>query len=999
MLFDNLHRSINNICLQISKQIYASIFISLMCLICVPLGAQSLISGKVTGKNGIPLSGASINIVDTQTGTISESDGSFSLSAKSGDFIECSYVGYSPFHFVVGDETEINIALSEAIVMLDEFVVSGYGTTTRKDVTGAITKVDNSDFVVGSIFDPLQQIQGKVAGVVIQQPGGDPNGEISIRIRGATSLEGQPPLLVIDGIAIDDFYKAMTSLNPSDIESFDILKDASAASIYGARGANGVILISTKKGKPGETTMEYQGFTTFERVANRLEFLDADQFRDAIAPLNLMGVDQGANTDWQKAVTQSGFVSSHTVALSSGSDQLNYRGSIGYRDQKGIILNNGRETINTRLNVNQKLLDNKLQISYGINTTWTNRDLLPDQSSTNQSRLGGSSILGSAISYLPVWPIYNSNGSYFEAPVFSTNPLYLLNENYSKQKEFYLQSSAKADYEILEGLKIGALGALTTSSDTYDAFNPTPPGTSNLSRATKSNTGKQNYTSDIHLNYRKRLDKHTIDFTGVYEYNRFVNDGFSVFAEGFLIPELLNNNLGTAFNFPSNAINSFKNEVRLISFLGRAVYNYDDRYIFTANFRRDGSSKFGPNNRWGNFPSFAIAWRASNESFLRDQSWLNLKIRMSYGFTGNQENLGPYQYQTLYEPAGRYLYNGQFFQSYGVTQESNPDLKWEVRKSFNLGLDFSMWSDRFYGTIDIFHDSSKDLIFSYGIPQPPFLTNQVIANAASATNKGVEVALGGIIVAKANFKWSTSLNIATVRNKITELLGTFKGVPLTLTNRSYGFAAAPSVAGDGPVTKLEVGYPAGVFYIPEFAGLDDSGNELFNNYNADGQLVGTSTTFSEQDRVYIDPTPDFNWGITNNFSYKDFELSLFFRGVQGQKNFSNTLLSLGSLNYLPSTNLTVSALTNGFAGNPFPSTYWLRDGSFARLENLTLAYQFRGLGNLENLRIYATGTNLFLITGYEGVDPEIRIEGAQRYIDGLYYPKTRAVTLGINLTF
>jgi TonB-dependent starch-binding outer membrane protein SusC len=969
-------------------------------LFCIcPAFCQQKISGLIKDIDNLPVSGVTIVVKKSNVGTYSAADGSFSIAAKPGDALIISSVGMIAKTVQVSNESFITVVLSFDINSLKEVVVMGYGTSLRKDVTGAVSKLSVSEFNTGIITNPLQQMQGKVAGVVIVQPGGDPNGDFTVRIRGATSLEGQPPLLVIDGVAIDDFNKSMTTLNPADIESYDILKDASAAAIYGSRGANGVILVTTKKGRTGKTLVEYNGFIGIEKISNQINVLSADQWRKATTAMNVSGLDQGGNMDWQKAISQTEISHSHTIGISGGSDKINFRGSVGYTKQEGVIINSGKEIITARLTANQKSFNDKLDIRYGINTSVINRDFLPDQNSTSQVRTGGAFIFSQTLGYLPVWPAYNPDGSYYQPPTIAINPLFILKELYSKQRENFFQGSVKADYELLKGLKLGMLGALSRGNDIYDRFWPPIPGTNGLADASKSNKNKQSFSGDIHGNYRKNFGKHSIDITGVYEYNKFVNDGFGVTARGFLVPDLLNNNLGTATNVQTNDIFSYKNEVKLISFLGRAIYNYDNRYILTANFRRDGSSKFGPNHRWGNFPSVAVAWRANNENFLKDVKWLdNLKLRVSYGFTGNQENLLPNSYQLLYGPSGPYLYNGQFLQSYAVLQENNPDLKWEVRKSFNIGVDFSILGNRINATIDVFNDKTSDMLFLYDIPQPPFLTNKVYANAASAVNKGIEITLGAAIIKNKNFSWETQANIGTLKNYITTLLAQFKGTDLSLTNRGYGYAYGGGF-GKAYVTQLEVGYPAGVFWIPQHAGLDPAGKELYNNYDADGKFIGTSTSYTNQDRVFIDPNPDFTWGFTNNFAYGNFDLSFFLRGVQGQKIFANSLLRLETIAYLPGSNITLKALTNGFMDLPQPSTYWLRNGSFTRLENFTLGYNLKNMKGINNLRLYVTATNLFVITSYDGVDPEINTDGSQRYIDQNYYPKTRGFTFGVNVGF
>jgi iron complex outermembrane receptor protein len=960
---------------------------------------QQKFSGIVLSEDSLPVVAATIAVRNSNRATMSGADGRFSISAKPGDVLIVSSVGMIKKSIKISNQSFVAITLSLDINSMKDVVIIGYGTARRKDVTGAVSKLTVDEFNRGIITNPLQQLQGKVPGVVIVQPGGDPNGEFTVRIRGATSLEGQPPLLVIDGVAIDDFQKAITTLNPSDVESFDILKDASAAAIYGARGANGVILVTTKKGRTGKITADYSGYAGMEKRVHWLDLLSGDEWRLATAGMNTGSLDASGNTDWQKQISQTAFSHSHSIGISGGTDQLNIRGSVGYIKQQGITINNGKEVITGRINVVQRSLKNKLEIRYGINTSTIKRDLLPEQKSLSESRFFGNPIFTTAEQYLPVWPVYNPDGSYYQPPTISINPVFVLKEFYFKLRENFFQGSLKADYELFNGMKLGVLGALSRANEVHDRFRPSPPGTNSLAEAEKANHNKQNFSGDIHGNYQRSFGKHAFDFTGVYEYNRYLNDGFGVLARGFLVPELLNNNLGTATSVQTNDIFSYKNEVKLISFLGRLVYNYDDRYIFTANFRRDGSSKFGANHRWGNFPSIALAWRVTNESFLKENTWLdNLKVRISYGLTGNQENLPTDSYQLLYGPAGPYLYNGQFYQSYAVTQENNPELKWEVRKSFNVGIDFSVFENRLNGTIDVFNDHTDDMLFLYDIPQPPFLTNKVYANAASAVNKGIEVSLDAVVIKNKNFTWQVQPNIATIKNHITKLLGQFKGVNLSLNDPNYGYAFGGGF-GATAVTRLSPGHPAGVFWIPQHAGIDAAGHELYNNYDADGKFIGTSTNFTDQDKVFIDPTPKFTWGITNKFSYSNFDLDFLLRGVQGQKIFANSILGLESIQYLPGSNVVKKALTNGLADLPQASSYWLQNGSYARLENISLGYTFKKLKGISSLRFYLTATNVFVITKYEGVDPEIRTEGFERYIDNWNYPKSRGFITGVSVEF
>jgi TonB-dependent SusC/RagA subfamily outer membrane receptor len=624
---------------KLFHQIARVIFLYMLLLLCFYASAQKKIHGIVTDTSGLPLAGATIEKLSNVAAS-SAGDGSFSIAAQSGEALIVSSVGRIKKFVQVGDSNFMTIVLDYDIKNLENVMVTGYGTMRQKDVTGAITKLSASEFSIGNITNPLQQVQGKMAGLVITNPSGDPNGEFTARIRGATPLDGQPPLVVIDGIAINDFYKAISTLNPNDVESYTILKDASAAAIYGARGANGVILITTKTSKPGKAAIEYNGWVSLENIARQMNVLNATQWRKVDTAMGLSGLDKGGNVDWQKTISRTAFSHNHMISFSGNSGQFEYWGSLGYIKQEGVILNTGKEVWTSRLMANQKSFNNKLETSIDISTSVTNRALLFDQWSTNQSRLGGSGLFSFVLEYLPVWPVYKPDGSYLTiANAGYFNPLFTVKEIIRKQRENFFQTAAKVNYEIIKGLKAGVLGTLSRADNLHDYYYLGIEERHDMPIAVKLSENNQSFTGDAHINYRKSFHKHTADVTGVYEYNKFNHDGPGGYFD--------------------------KTEEKLISFLGRVVYNFNDRYILTANFRRDGSSKFGPANRWGNFPSLALAWRINDESFLKKLSWLNnLKLRISYGYTGNQANLPPNSYQLLYGPAGPFLNGGQILQSY-----------------------------------------------------------------------------------------------------------------------------------------------------------------------------------------------------------------------------------------------------------------------------------------------------------------------------------------------
>ncbi|MGC3945439.1 MAG: SusC/RagA family TonB-linked outer membrane protein [Chryseolinea sp.] len=962
------------------------------------LAQTRTVVGSVTDEQGEPLPGTSVMVVGTSQQTIADGTGGFVIAANSGELLQLSFIGYESRVIQIGEETTLSLQMKPSVKMLDELVVVGYGSVPRSDVTGAVSKLTEGDFVKGNATAALQQAQGKIPGLVITQPGGDPNGDFNVRIRGATSLEGQPPLVVIDGVAIDDFDRAMATLNPNDIESYNVLKDASAAAIYGSRGANGVLLVTTKKGTPGNATIQYSGFGTVEKISSRFDVLNREQWLSATANIpNASYLDAGGDTDWQKEITRTAYTQSHLISAAGGSDHVRARGSVGYIDQQGLVINTGKQVLTTRLNTDLTSANGKLDVSFGVNTSMIDRDLLPDQTGTNQVRQGGAAVFTWASNFLPVWPVRDEEGNYYQPPATAPNPVFLLQELHSNLKQNFLQSSIRGDYEVIPSLKVGGTAAITSASDVYSRDWPGRIGVPEPAFATKSNATKRNYTGDLHFNFSKTFGAHHVSLTGVYEYNDFLNDGFSVNAFGQAVSGLwLSDNLSGAST--TGDISSFKNEVRIISFLGRLLYNYNDRYLLTINFRRDGSSRFGPNSRWGNFPSAAVAWRISKERFMARTSGLDLKLRASYGLTGNQETLAPNSYQTLYGPAGAYYLNGTYGQSYGITREANPNLKWEVRKAFNVGVDFGFWNNRVSGTIDVFSDRTSDMLFDYNIPVPPFVTNRAYANAADATNKGIEAAVNATVMSRGNFRWNARANIGAVKNKITKLTGDFNGFNLTIVNSHYGWAGGGAFQWT-PVTEIKTGYPIGVFWLPEHAGFDGNGNELFVNRDDEGNVTGSSTSFSDRDRIYIDPTPDYEWGLTNAFQYRHFDLTIFLRGVQGARVFANGYLNLASSAYLPGSNVVKDALINSFVHPPNISTHWLYDASFVRLENASLGYTVAGIKGISRLRFYVVGRNLWLLTKYKGIDPEVNVEGSQRYIDASYYPRARSFTVGVDVSF
>jgi iron complex outermembrane receptor protein len=540
-------------------------------------------------------------------------------------------------------------------------------------------------------------------------------------------------------------------------------------------------------------------------------------------------------------------------------------------------------------------------------------------------------------------------------------------------------------------------------------FQPTFPVVNNINNANQTNGNVNSKKGDIHLNYLREFGKHNLSATGVYEYNDFVNGNFSASGQDFLVEDLGADFLGGG-NPTLNSVYSFKQEYKLISFLGRAAYNYDDKYYATVSIRRDGSSKFGTNNRWGNFPSASVAWRLTKENFMNNISWLNeLKINAGYGVVGNQDAITPYN--TLLTLAGGTRYynpstsNYQYPQSYSPNQNANPDLRWEERQGMNIGVSFSLFNNRLGGSINGYNDKTKNLLFTYAVPVPPYFVPTILANVGSLQNKGVDIQLNGNIVNGRKFSWDANAQITFVKTKVTSLSGTYNGTSIASDRVPVGYALGRGYE-QNAITYLKVGYTPYIFYLPSFAGLSDTissssnSNQLY--YAEDGKKT---PDIADAKKNFYDPTPKFTYGFSSTFSYSNWSFNFFLRGVQGQKLFNNYSNVTSNISRLPGNNITKEGLTNGILGSQTASDYWLQNASYLRLDNATLGYTFKNISGLQSLRLYATGTNLFVITPYKGMDPEIQTGNSnQAYIDGNvntigFYPRSRSVIFGVNVSF
>ena len=975
-------------------------FFTLMCFFGLSALAQNkIIKGKVTNaRDGSAMPGVSIIVKGTAIGTITDNTGNFRLSVPvSAATLTVSFIGFVSQEYDLNQGNDVTIKLVEQATDLNEVVVVGYGTQQKKDVTGAVESISSKDFNQGAIINPLSEIQGKVAGLVITQQSGDPNDQSAvISIRGQTSITGdQSPLVVIDGVATLASSSQFQNLSPSDIASYDVLKDASATAIYGSRGANGVIIVTTKKGHGGKPTIDYNGYVGVQSQAKYWDLLTAPEYIAALTKINnadiaagqpginLSTYEQGANTNWQKAVTRNAIVQSNNLALSGGANGFTYRASVNYENQQGIMLNTNKKQVGLRFNAEEKALNDKLDITLNISSTTVNRDLVPD----------GGVYSNDIFNAPPTYPIYK-NGTYNAFTDFDlANPVEHINEITNTQTSYQTLSSANADYTIIPGLKIGALGSIIHDNTATDYFAPTFPNEGNINNASRNYYDVNTYEANAHINYNRSFGKSNLSAVVVYEYNDFTSDGFGAGGQNYLVPAELDNNLG-AGDPTKDGISSYRSDYKIVSLLGRVNYNYDERFYATVSVRRDGSDLFGANHEFGTFPSGDLAYRLKRD-LLKDVDWVtDMKLRIGYGVVGNSNGINPYETLTLFNAGTRY-YDGSnqsylYPNSYSYSQNPNPDLQWEERIGRNIGLDFSLFNDRLSGDVNYYNDKTEHMLYSYGVPTPPFIYSSIEANVGSMSNKGLEIALTGKVIKGDGFNWTVNGQITFVKTKVLSLSGTYDGYPVASNDIVTGTAAGRGLTNTN-LTYLVQGDPLNMFYLPHYTGVDANGNEEFDGktlaqYSAAGEAVPLH---------YIDPNPKFNYGLTNTFSYKNWSFNFFLRGVYGDKIYNNVLMDYQTITRLPAANTTVAAINSPIKDGLQISDHWLEPGSYLRLDNASLGYTFKNVKGFSNLRVYVAGNNIFVITKYQGLDPEI----SAPFIDQNTYPKARTFTLGTNISF
>ncbi|AQG80977.1 hypothetical protein AWR27_17590 [Spirosoma montaniterrae] len=990
------------------------------------------ISGTVTGENGDGLPGVNILLKGTTIGTATNAQGRYSLTIPNSEgTLIFSYIGYATQEVAINSQTSLNVQLVPTNQALNEVVVVGYGTQRKADVTGATATITSKDFNTGVINNPLQAVQGRVAGLNIFTNNSDPtNNRPVIRLRGIASLTASAePLIVIDGV----LGASLNAVAPEDIEKFDVLKDASASAIYGSRGANGVIIITTKRGRSGRTAIDYNTYIGFDSPYKLPNVLSPDEYVAKYNELNPGNPNTStARTDWFKTITRTAVSMSHNLGVSGGSSTFNYRGSVAYLKQPGIALNSGLDRLNTRLNLTQRGLNDRLDVQLNLSANQYNKQFVDYAAFT------------SAVGYFPTEPVYNADGSLNAPPISFNNvtPYKALTVPTNQGRETQLLGNLKVILEVLPGLKAGVNTSYSVYNNTYGYFRPKTFFAINGQTNTQVSYGRQSSDEvsdrlvEYTLAYNKTAGSHTIGALVGYTYQQLTTEGFGLQAQDF--PDQFSfNNLGSANQtLTKNDIYSYKSESKLDGLLARVNYSYRDKYLLTANFRRDGSSRFGNNNRYGYFPSVSVGWNLTNEPFLQNNRLIsNLKLRVGYGVTGNQNGISDYASRLLYGASGNYASPTtdpnnpiQFKTAYFFSQNANPNLKWETSATTNIGVDFGLLNNRLTGAIELYNKNTRNLLFNYSVNPGDrygdgltYITNSFLANIGTMNNRGVELSLDFAAIDKSDFTWRTSFNMAHNVNKIVRLSG--DGLTFPADGIRYGVIYG-GTNGYGPYAVLKEGLPVGTFYAPKEVGLNDKGQPLYERFDAQGNTLAPTTDPGQATKQNIgNAQPKVTLGWTNAFTYKNFDLTVFFRSSLGQKVYNAgrmvfdnpTTFRAGDLH---PTNVYRSAFEGDNANLKVAgavSSRYVESGSFVRLDNLNLGYTLRLQKTwIRSVRFYAAGQNLLLITKYSGLDPEVRAgtttntygspsNASDNLAFGLddffFYPRARTVSVGLNASF
>lgn len=964
--------------------------------------AQQKITGKVKDSSGEPVIGASVVVKDNKTmGTVTDFDGNFSLDVPSKSVLVISYIGYVTQEVPVTGKKSLDIMLKEDTKTLDEVVVIGYGTQRKGDVTSSVASVKADNFVKGAVKDVGQLIQGKVAGLAITNPSGDPTGNTQIKLRGTNTIGGAntDPLVLIDGIP-----GSLSTVAPEDVESVDVLKDGSAAAIYGTRGTNGVILITTKQTKGVDINqVEYNGYVSTSHIAKKLDMLNADEFR-ALYP----DQDHGANTDWLDEITRTPISHVHNLSFQGGNSKTSYIANLNYASRQGIMLKSDYETFQGRLEITHRMFDDKLRIKFG----------LFGKQGQYESTTSGNSFRGAAYSQAtrrnPTDPVRNEDGSWNEnlSKFEYENPVALLEECDGNVKKNELRFNGNLVYNPIKDLTL-------TGIVSYTRENMNRGYEESLSHVSATRDGFTGWSSvgaytkmekllELTAQYNKKISVHNFSILGGYSYVETDYEDIDISNYGFqddYFGGWHNIGIGSALKDGKAGIGSSKNATNLIGVFGRATYSFDDKYLFMASLRYEGASQlWGTDQAWGLFPSVSLGWRITNEAFMKNQKVFDdLKLRAGYGVTGSQPK-DPFKGVSMLK-YDKYAYvNGQWIQTIVPASNPNPDLRWEEKKETNIGLDWMSLGGRLSGTIDYYDRKVDGLLYEYVVPTPPNLVDKTLANGGVMRNKGMEILVSAIPVQTKNLEWNTTLTWSINSNKLESLSG-------SIFKTEYDYFKTGTAEYSGQVTDshiVQVNQSIGNFYGFKVVDVDSEGYWIYEDRN--GELVNYKDFgHAPEDRHVIgNGLPKWYAGWNNSVRYKNFDLSVTMRGAFGfqiingaRMNYENPKNSRYENRVKTVDRLIFGKATLNKEVEPEFNSYYVEDGDYWKIDNITLGYTFPQIGKyIKSLRIYGSVLNALTITGYEGIDPEVPTEGLNPGYDTRdRYPTVRSFTFGLSVKF
>lgn len=964
--------------------------------------AQQKVTGKVKDSSGEPVIGASVIVKGNNTmGTITDFDGNFMLDVPAKSVLVISYIGYVTQEVPTAGKNSLEIVLKEDTKTLDEVVVIGYGTQRKGDVTSSVASVKADNFVKGAVKDVGQLIQGKVAGLAITNPNGDPTGSTQIRLRGTNTIGGAntAPLVLIDGIPGE-----LGTVAPEDVESVDVLKDGSAAAIYGTRGTNGVILITTKQAKGVDINqVEYNGYVSTSLIAKKLDMLNADEFRTLYPDQ-----DHGADTDWIDEISRTPVSHVHNLSLMGGNSKTNYIANLNYASRQGIMKKSDFESFQGRIEVTHRMFDDKLKLKFG---------LFGKKNQMESTTSGGSFrgwVYGQATRRNPTDPVRNEDGTWNEnvSKFEYENPLALLYEAEGNVKKTQLRYNGNIVYNPIKDLTLSAVFSYIRDNmnrgygETLNHISALRDGLAGWSSVGAYT--KMEKLMELTAQYNKEIGAHKFSVLGGYSYNETDFEELWIDNYGFqddYFGGWHNIGIGSALKDGKANIGSKKTPTNLIGFFGRATYSFKNRYLLMGALRYEGASQlWGTDNAWGLFPCISVGWRITEEAFMKNQKIFDdLKLRVGYGVTGSQPK-DPFLGVAMLKYGSYAFVNGNWVQTIVPASNPNPDLKWEEKKETNIGLDFVSWGGRLSGSIDYYNRDVDGLIYEYGVPTPPNLYNKTMANGGTMRNRGVEVLVTVVPVQNKDFEWSTTGTFSLNSNKLISLSG-------SIFKSDYDYFNTGTVEYSGQVAdshRVQVGESIGNFYGFKVVDVDSEGRWIYEDRN--GELVNYKdfTHAPEDKHVIGNGLPKWYAGWNNTLRYKNFDLNVTMRGAfgfqiinGGRMNYENVKNSRFE-NRLKSVNdLVFGKHTLSPEVEPEFNSYYVEDGDYWKIDNITLGYSFGQVGKyIKSLRIYGSVLNALTITGYKGIDPEVSTDGLTPGYDTRdRYPSVRSFTFGVNVKF